>query len=553
MQTFHSNSLLINTPVKTIKFDGRDHLVAPVILLTEGVHNGSSGPLFYSANELQKIAHLWNGVPIPVLHPTDQYGQPISCNSPDIIQSQVVGNLWNVLWDEFEKKLRGEIYVDITKANKVSPVVLEYLTTGKPLEVSTGLFSIDEPANGEWDNENYEAVATNIQPDHLALLPGGTGACSWADGCGVRINSERGDNMEGDGKIKQFVGRLLSMISNVGVSLDAKREAVCKAVKEANKNNDTYIVEVFDDHIVFEVYHLTPMAEMTHPSPKLYTIDYTIDKDNNITFTGDPEEVKREINYVPVTNEEGDNDLVDNVAYADPKNKKYPIDTEEHVRAALSYWGMEKNRAFYPEAEQKKMAARMCAAAKKMGIDAKSCTDSNNNACSDKEEEIKKKMKSTSNQKLNTNTGGKEMKVTVCDLITNQKTRFTEADREWLSTLSEDQLATMVPMEVTANTEKPVTFESLLASAPSDVKARFAFVDNMIKTNRDGLIARIKSNATAKFTDEQLGSMSNELLAVTADSVAPVANYAAGAGANTVMNASSEEEALTLPDYETKK
>lgn len=36
------------------------------------------------------------------------------------------------------------------------------------------------------------------------------------------------------------------------------------------------------------------------------------------------------------------------VKYADPKNGKYPIDTEEHIRAAWSYINMPKNAAKYP-------------------------------------------------------------------------------------------------------------------------------------------------------------------------------------------------------------
>jgi len=37
-----------------------------------------------------------------------------------------------------------------------------------------------------------------------------------------------------------------------------------------------------------------------------------------------------------------------NVTYADPKNGKYPIDSEEHVRAAWSYINVAKNAAKYP-------------------------------------------------------------------------------------------------------------------------------------------------------------------------------------------------------------
>jgi HK97 family phage prohead protease len=57
-----------------------------------------------------------------------------------------------------------------------------------------------------------------------------------------------------------------------------------------------------------------------------------------------------------------------NVRFADAKNKKYPIDTEEHVRAALSYWGMPKNKAKYSPEDQKRIGSAIHAAARRMGI-----------------------------------------------------------------------------------------------------------------------------------------------------------------------------------------
>src|ERR1700747_835999 len=56
------------------------------------------------------------------------------------------------------------------------------------------------------------------------------------------------------------------------------------------------------------------------------------------------------------------------VRFADEKNKKYPIDTEAHVRAALSYWGVSKNRAKYSSEYQKTIGGKIRAAAKKLGI-----------------------------------------------------------------------------------------------------------------------------------------------------------------------------------------
>ena len=55
--------------------------------------------------------------------------------------------------------------------------------------------------------------------------------------------------------------------------------------------------------------------------------------------------------------------------YADPTNFKYPLDTEAHVRAALSYFSKSKNRSGYSSQEQKFMWKRIIAAAKKYDIE----------------------------------------------------------------------------------------------------------------------------------------------------------------------------------------
>jgi hypothetical protein len=56
------------------------------------------------------------------------------------------------------------------------------------------------------------------------------------------------------------------------------------------------------------------------------------------------------------------------VQFADEKNKKYPLDTPEHVRAAASYFGKDANRSKYDAEDQKKIDAKIAAAEKKHGI-----------------------------------------------------------------------------------------------------------------------------------------------------------------------------------------
>ena len=59
------------------------------------------------------------------------------------------------------------------------------------------------------------------------------------------------------------------------------------------------------------------------------------------------------------------------VTYADPKNGKYPVDTEAHARAAWSYINMPKNAAQYPMngVTLSEVKDRIMTACKKFGID----------------------------------------------------------------------------------------------------------------------------------------------------------------------------------------
>jgi hypothetical protein len=93
-----------------------------------------------------------------------------------------------------------------------------------------------------------------------------------------------------------------------------------------------------------------------------------------------PEEVKEAV-LEALSPKSGDAEVVKadkkpygDVAYADPGYQedgqaRYPIDTEEHVRAALSYWGKASNRAEYTPEQREHITGRIHAAAEKFGID----------------------------------------------------------------------------------------------------------------------------------------------------------------------------------------
>jgi len=172
------------------KHQGEKHLVVPVVMMVEGVHNGSHGPLYHPAEELGKFPESWNGIPVIVRHPQKD-GVYVSANSPDIVDDQVIGRVYNTKFED--GKLKAEVWINEHKASLVYPEILSCLRKGQPIDVSVGVFTEDELTPGEWNGEQYIGIAKNHRPDHLALLPNEKGACSLEDGCGLGINKKEGD------------------------------------------------------------------------------------------------------------------------------------------------------------------------------------------------------------------------------------------------------------------------------------------------------------------------------------------------------------------------
>jgi hypothetical protein len=216
---FHHNAAL---PTRIEKHEGQDHLVVPVVMMVEGVHRGNAGPMLYEPGVYGTNPHLWNGVPLPVYHPTQEEAF-VSCNSPEVIEEFSVGRLYNVKMEE--GKLKGEMWINILKASIVSPGLVGLIQSGAPMDVSTGLFTIDDMTPGVWNEEPYVGSVKAIMPDHLAILPGQTGACSFADGCGVRLNTEGKE--KGDG-MKNQVG-VLTRLRDTVIAILADAEDPKKA------------------------------------------------------------------------------------------------------------------------------------------------------------------------------------------------------------------------------------------------------------------------------------------------------------------------------------
>ena len=193
-----ANSLMVyfkNTNSKyTVRHEthqGKDFIVIPVVMMVEGVHAGSQGPLLHTIQDLGKFPGAWDGIPIVVNHP-QQDGQSVSANSPGVIDEVMVGRVYNTTVNG--NRLAAEAWLDLNKLKEDFPEIYTDIKKKIPMEVSVGVFTENEDTEGEWKGENYSAIARNHRPDHLALLPGGIGACSIEDGCGLGANNKKGGN-----------------------------------------------------------------------------------------------------------------------------------------------------------------------------------------------------------------------------------------------------------------------------------------------------------------------------------------------------------------------
>ncbi len=172
------------------------------------------------------------------------------------------------------------------------------------------------------------------------------------------------------------------------IDLNERMDDILTAILEVypnTKDSWTYIQRFYDDHIIIII------------NDDLFSINYMVDADGKITLGSEKTPVEKEINYVPIatmlTEEESsvmnevetfitsrkDVSAADkksaekaygsDIPYADEVNKKYPIDNEAHVRAAISYISMPRNSKKYSADELKTIKGKIRAAAKKFNIE----------------------------------------------------------------------------------------------------------------------------------------------------------------------------------------
>lgn len=310
-------------PRRVKRPNGREYLVARGTLLVPGTLHGSRGKVYYPPDEVRKDPGVWNDAPMVVYHPK-RNGRPVPAKDPHVLDYTKVGRVYNA---SAPHALGAELWFDVETTRRVDPRVLTSLEAGDPIEVSTGLYTTNEPAPpGSKDEKGrpYDFVARDYRPDHLAILPDRVGACSIKDGCGVLVNEmERlgvapnywdggptTDGPPGDDtsrlNVMQRLAHLLGLGANEPTHDDVRTQLSqllrARFPPRASRGgggaavdpDGPWVVDVYDSTFVY------------HREGKLWQLGYKTDnKADKVTLAeGEPEQVRRVTQYKAVSNEE---------------------------------------------------------------------------------------------------------------------------------------------------------------------------------------------------------------------------------------------------------
>jgi hypothetical protein len=391
----------------------------------------------------------------------------LSANSPEVEEKQNIGRLYGVYYDSAGKKIRGEIWIDVDKAEKVHSAIVSSVRNGGRLEVSTGMYFTTDNTSGEWNGESFDGRVIDMRPDHLALLPDNEGACSWADGCGVRNNAGKEKNpilfdddalekiegslegLKAEDK-KTFVTRLVDNVVRVykwfqknEMSHDDVRDAVRLALKDSIPGKEyIWVKELFDSYAIYEI------NDMNGGNDQLWKRSYSIDKESGKVTLGDnPVEVREETNYLSVENAGKESEPADNKSV---NVKEDVMKVEEMVKA----------------------------------------------------------------------------------LIANDQTKYTDEDKEWLTNLSEDQLAKLEPAEEkkepvktkpevnkekietndadddpSKKPEKVMSVDEYVKTAPPEIANSLIRMLDNDRAAKDKLVKSVLDNKQNGFSEESLRAM----------------------------------------------
>lgn len=276
-------------------FNGRECYVVPTAMIAEGVWPGSSGPLLYRDEELNKSLSTCNHRPIVVYHPKDEEGRHISACSKHVLETRSIGITLESMHDN---KLRTESWIDILKANAVDVRIVRKIENGEIIECSTGLYSENVEEPGTFNGKDYVAEAKNIRLDHLAVLPDQLGAYSAADGGGLlQVNAAKTEPERNktiiERSVSSAVERLGAKLSGNELSYNAITSQLMDLLAGKYGKPGKYWEGMIHD--VYTNYAIFCMLD-DQSSYSTYKIGYSV-KDDAVSLEGDAVQVEKTVEY----------------------------------------------------------------------------------------------------------------------------------------------------------------------------------------------------------------------------------------------------------------
>lgn len=263
--------------------------------------------MLYPAEQLAAGVETLNDKPAPAGHPKNEQGQHISALNGAALASAWIGSYCTNARHE-----GGRTLVDVVvneaqaKAHPQGAKLIERLdaaianTNAQPIHVSTGLMVEPITANGESKGKKYTRIATKLRYDHLAILLNEQGAGTPEQGVGMFLNSAgEAEEVEAvtvntdpeDKRHAGLLGRLRKLVTNDDISFDQIRDLIYAALPEG-----AWPREVYAKYLIW-----------TDRADKLWRQDYSIGSDGSLSFTSQPVEVTRKVEYEPISNsQEGD-------------------------------------------------------------------------------------------------------------------------------------------------------------------------------------------------------------------------------------------------------
>lgn len=275
--------------VRTETVMDREFSVFPAVIVQEQVLQNNLGRVLLPFTLIQENVDAWNGIPVVVTHPTFG-GKFISARSPGVLNSIGVGSLFNA--QAVDGELKVEVFIDNGRIEEVEGTAksIQQVANGEGSELSTGFGTTLRKEKGTFDGREFDAVMTAMVPDHLALLPNATGACSVDDGCGLGVNEEKSE-----GLLKKALNAFRRLMG-WNESDEEKREEVRDALRAAFGGPDSFVwpVAMFSDEgrVIFEV-------EDMGTGIKLFEVSFELGE-SGVTL-GEPVEVERVTTFKPVT------------------------------------------------------------------------------------------------------------------------------------------------------------------------------------------------------------------------------------------------------------